>query len=94
MMNKMMDEMVEKITSTSFVKENVNALFCEPKFFKADNKWIDFYYSLKTRPTTKECLVFEKEISLMFAEADVCCSISHIDHAPIGTLEDGCIWEN
>ena len=94
MMNNVMNEMICKITSTSFAKANIEALFCEPKFLKEEDKWIDFYYSLKTAPSVEECLQFEKEVSLMFADCDVCCDISHIDYAPEYTKEDGCIWEN
>lgn len=95
MITKTFDEMLNKITNLPFVKENVSAIYCEPKFLKESDKWVDFYYEFNyNAPSKKECLAFEKEVSLLFADDEICCSISHLDFASDKIKEDGCIWTN
>jgi len=87
------DDMLNKITSLPFVKDNILAIYAEPKFLKEDDKWISFYYELKSDVSSKECLAFEKEVSKMFCEEEVCCDISHVDFASLETKQGGSIWE-
>ena len=62
---------------------------------KETDKWVDFYYEFHyNMPSKKECLAFEKEVSLLFANDEICCSISHLDFASDKIKEDGCIWTN